>query len=168
MLGFLAEPLQRNQLERSYRALVGFWPGPSGPGNEEAVAMLLRSCYRPEALLYPEADQRMEAALPPVDHIEPQDLEAIDLLCAYLRRWLRAVALPVDQLLMTVAQDLLKEEDMARAQQLAVYVRTRADQNAEWQLPELVRELSEGRARPGGRTRRSRGRISTSARAGFF
>ena len=32
---------------------------------------------------------------------------------------------------------------MARAQQLAIYVRTRADQNADWQLPELVRELSE-------------------------
>ena len=144
VLGFLAEPLQRNQLERAYRALVGFWPGPSGPGNEEAVAMLLRSCYRPEALLYPEAGQRMEAALPPLDRMEPQDLEAIALLCGYLRRWLRAVALPVDQLLMTVAQDLLVEEgDMARAQQLAVYVRTRADQNADWQLPELVRELSE-------------------------
>ena len=105
--------------------------------------MLLRSCYRPEALLYPEAGQRMEAALPPVEKIEPQDLEAIELLCGYLRRWLRAAALPVDQLLMTVAQDLLQEEDMARAQQLAVYVRTRADQNADWQLPELVRELSE-------------------------
>lgn len=144
VLGFLAEPLQRNQLERAYRALVSFWPGPSGPGNEEAVAMLLRSCYRPEALLYPEAGQRLEAALPPLDRIEPQDLEAIALLCGYLRRWLRAVALPVDQLLMTVAQDLLVEEgDMARAQQLAVYVRTRADQNAAWQLPELVRELSE-------------------------
>lgn len=106
--------------------------------------MLLRSCYRPEALLYPEAGQRMEAALPPLDRMEPQDLEAIALLCGYLRRWLRAVALPVDQLLMTVAQDLLVEEgDMARAQQLAVYVRIRADQNADWQLPELVRELRE-------------------------
>ncbi|MYI60610.1 MAG: ATP-dependent helicase, partial [Gemmatimonadetes bacterium] len=144
VLDFLADPLGRNQLERSYRALVGFWPGLSGPGNEEAVAMLLRSCYRPEALLYPEAGQRMETAFPPVDHIEPQDLEAIDLLCGYLRRWLRAVALPVDQLLMTVAQDLLVEEvDMARAQQLAIYVRIRADQNTDWQLPELVRELSE-------------------------
>lgn len=151
VLGFLAEPLQRNQLERAYRALVGFWPGPSGPGNEEAVAMLLRSCYRPEALLYPEAGQRLEAALPPLDRIEPQDLEAIALLCGYLRRWLRAVALPVDQLLMTVAQDLLVEEgDMARAHQLAVYVRTRADQNTAWQLPELVRELSEAvQGRPG-------------------
>ncbi len=144
VLDFLADPLGRNQLERSYRALVGFWPGPSGPGNEEAVAMLLRSCYRPEALLYPAAGQRLEAALPPVDPIEPQDLEAIDLLCGYLRRWLRAVALPVDQLLLTVAQDLLVEEvDRARAQQLAVYVRIRADQNTDWQLPELVRELSE-------------------------
>jgi DNA helicase-2/ATP-dependent DNA helicase PcrA len=142
VLFFLAEPLGRNHLERAYRALVGFWPGPTGSGDEESVATLLRSCYRPEALLYPAAGARMEEALPPVDKVEPQDLEAIMLLCSYLRRWLRAVSLPVDQLLVTVAQDLLAEGDLARAQKLATYLRTRADQNTDWRLPELARELS--------------------------
>lgn len=139
---FLAEPLGRNHLEKAYRALVGFWPGPIGSGDEEAVATLLRSCYRPEALLYPAVGAKMEEALPPVDKIEPQDLEAIAHLCSYLRRWLRAVPLPVDQLLMTVAQDLLQEGDLARAHKLATYLRTRADQNMDWRLPELARELS--------------------------
>jgi len=142
VLFFLAEPLGRNHLERAYRALVEFWPGPTGPGDEDAVATLLRSCYRPEALLYPGAGAKMEEALPPVDKVEPQDLEAIALLCGYLRRWLRAVSLPVDQLLMTVAQDLLAATDLARAQKMATYLRTRADQNMDWRLPELARELS--------------------------
>lgn len=139
---FLAEPLGRNHLEKAYRALLGFWPGPTGPGEEETVATLLRSCYRPEALLYPAAGTKMEEALPPVDKVEVQDLEAIAHLCSYLRRWLRAVSLPVDQLLMTVAQDLLQEGDLAMAQNLATYLRTRADQNMDWRLPELARELS--------------------------
>jgi len=102
----------------------------------------LRSCYRPEGLLYPATGARMDEALPPVDCVEPQDLDAIELLCEYLRRWLGAVSLPVDQLLMTVAQDLLTENDLARAQKMATYLRTRADQNVEWRLPELARELS--------------------------
>ena len=84
----------------------------------------------------------MEEALPPVDKVEVQDLEAIAHLCGFLRRWLRAVSLPVDQLLMTVAQDLLQEGDLARAQNLATYLRARADQNMDWRLPELARELS--------------------------
>ena len=142
ILFFLAEPLGRNHLERAYRALVAFWPGPTGPGDEDAVATLLRSCYRPEGLLYPATGARMDEALPPVDCVEPQDLDAIELLCEYLRRWLGAVSLPVDQLLMTVAQDLLTENDLARAQKMATYLRTRADQNVEWRLPELARELS--------------------------
>ena len=142
VLQFLAEPLGRNHLEKAYRALISFWPGPIGPGEEETVATLLRSCYRPEALLYPAAGAKMEEALPPVEKVEPQDLEAIAHLGGYLRRWLRAVSLPVDQLLMTVAQDLLEEGDLARAQKLATYLRTRADQNMDWRLPELARELS--------------------------
>ena len=141
VLFFLAEPLGRNRRERAYRSLVEFWPGPSGPGNEDVVAALLRSCHQPEGLLYPEACARMREALPPVVGVEVQDLEAIALLCEYLRRWLRAVSLPVDQLLMTVAQDLLEESDLVRAQKMATYLRTRADQNVDWRLPELAREL---------------------------
>jgi DNA helicase-2/ATP-dependent DNA helicase PcrA len=139
---FLAEPLGRKQLEKTYRALLSFWPGPTGSGDEETVAALLRSCYRPEALLYPGAGAEMEAALPPIEKVEPQDMEAIAHFCSYLRRWLRAASLPVDQLLMTVAQDLLQEGDLARAQKLAGHLRSRADQHADWCLPELARELS--------------------------
>ena len=142
ILFFIAEPLERSYLEQAYRSLVEFWPGPTEPGDIDVIATLLRSCYRPEVLLYPAAGMRMIDSLPPVDFIEPQNLEAIALLCEYLRRWLRAISLPVDQLLMTVAQDLLVESDLARAQKMATYLRTRADQNTDWSLPELIRELS--------------------------
>lgn len=143
LLAFLAEPLKRGNLERAYRGLCKYWPEKGGSGDEEQVATLLRSCYRPESLLFPTADERAEDALPPVGDIAPNDVRAIAVLCHYLRRWLRATVLPVDQLLMTIAQDLLRDADMARAQKLATYLRTRADLNLDWRLPELVRELNQ-------------------------
>jgi len=143
LLGFLGEPLQRHYLEGTYLALREHWPGRPGPGDEEQVAMLLRSCYRPEELLFPGSDVRPEAALPPVGKIAPGDLEAIEVLTRFLRRWLRATSLPVDQLLMTVAQDILQDADLARAQKLAAHLRSRADQNLDWRLPELARELGQ-------------------------
>ena len=142
VLFFLADPLGRNRLEQVYKALVGFWPGPTGTGDEEIVSRLLRNCYRPEALLYPTAGARLVEALAPINEIEPQNIEAIELLCSYLRRWLRAASLPIDQLLMTVAQDVLDAGDLARAHKLASFLRTRAEHNPDWRLPELVRELS--------------------------
>ena len=143
LLTYLAEPLRRNHLETAYLALREHWPGPQGAGDEERVAMLLRSCYRPEDLLFPGPQVKAEDALPPIGEIAPEDTEAIELLTRYLRRWLRATGMPVDQLLMTVAQDILKDEDLARAQKLAVFLRSRADQNLDWRLPELARELAQ-------------------------
>ena len=143
LLTFLAEPLQRNHLEEAYLGLRECWPGPGGSGDAERVSLLLRSCYRPEDLLFPGPEMRLEDALPPVGEIGPGDREAIEVLGHYLRRWLRATALPVDQLVMTVAQDVLQDDDLSRAQKLAIFLSGRAEQNLDWRLPELVRELAQ-------------------------
>ena len=56
---------------------------------------------------------------------------------------MRATALPVDQLLLTVAQDIMAEAELSRAHKLAGHLRVVADQNPEWRLPELARELQQ-------------------------
>lgn len=141
VLSYLADPLHRGHLEASYTALRTAWPGPSGPGDAANVALLLRSCYRPETLLFPTPDARPEDALPPAGDRNEQDMEAIGALALLLRRWMRATALPIDQLVMTVAQDIMVEAELARAQKLATYLRVQADHNPDWRLPELAREL---------------------------
>ena len=141
---FLADPLRRNYLEGAYWALRQLLlMGDGAAGDPEKVATLLRSCYRPEILLFPTPDRKPEDALPSSVDVAPEDMEEIGGLAAYLRRWLRAKALPVDQLLMTVAQDILQDVDLARAQKLASYLRRAADQNIDWRLPELARELEQ-------------------------
>jgi DNA helicase-2/ATP-dependent DNA helicase PcrA len=60
-----------------------------------------------------------------------------------VQRWLDAVTLPIDQLILTLAQDLFTEAaDLALAHKLAIVLRQAANDHSEWRLPELTGELS--------------------------
>ncbi|HET9588839.1 MAG TPA: ATP-dependent helicase [Anaerolineales bacterium] len=61
----------------------------------------------------------------------------------HVRRWLEAVTLPIDQLVLTLAQDIFTEPaDLALAHKLALVLRRAADDHPEWRLPELTAELA--------------------------
>jgi DNA helicase II / ATP-dependent DNA helicase PcrA len=61
----------------------------------------------------------------------------------YVRRWLEAVTLPIDQLVLTLAQDIFTDAaDLALALKLALVLRQAADDHKEWRLPELTAELA--------------------------
>jgi len=60
-----------------------------------------------------------------------------------VQRWLDAVTLPIDQLVLTLAQDVFTEPaDLALAHKLALVLRQAADDHPEWRLPELTAELA--------------------------
>jgi DNA helicase-2/ATP-dependent DNA helicase PcrA len=73
------------------------------------------------------------------------DTEASNLLDAYrdvIRRWHSAALLPIDQLVLTLAQDLFAEPaDLAIAHKLAGLLRQKSNSHPTWQLPELSEEL---------------------------
>jgi DNA helicase-2/ATP-dependent DNA helicase PcrA len=59
-----------------------------------------------------------------------------------VQRWLNAVTLPIDQLVLTLAQDVFSAaSDLALAYKLALVLRKAADDHPEWRLPELQAEL---------------------------
>ena len=61
----------------------------------------------------------------------------------YVRRWLESVTLPIDQLVLTLAQDIFTAAaDLALAHKLALVLRKAADDHTEWRLPELTAELA--------------------------
>ncbi|HMB21958.1 MAG TPA: ATP-dependent helicase, partial [Anaerolineales bacterium] len=61
----------------------------------------------------------------------------------HVRRWLEAVMLPIDQLVLTLAQDIFTDAaDLALAHKLALVLRKAADDHSEWRLPELTAELA--------------------------
>jgi DNA helicase-2/ATP-dependent DNA helicase PcrA len=60
-----------------------------------------------------------------------------------VNRWLNAVLLPIDQLILTLAQDLFTEPaDLALAHKLALVLQQVADDHRDWRLPELASELA--------------------------
>ncbi len=60
-----------------------------------------------------------------------------------VRRWLAAVMLPIDQLVLTLAQDVFTSApDLALAHKLAIVLRQAANEHSDWRLPELTSELA--------------------------
>jgi len=115
---------------------------PAAEARVAEVARLLRQIARVEDYLWPRADR---------DWLAEQNFEATDpLLYEHLvefrtlvRRWQGTTTLPIDQLILTLAQDLFSAPtDLAIAHKLAVVLRQHADAHPEWRLPELTQELA--------------------------
>jgi DNA helicase-2/ATP-dependent DNA helicase PcrA len=59
-----------------------------------------------------------------------------------VRRWLQAVILPVDQLVLTISQDRFTDPvDVALGYKVAVLLRDMAGSHPDWRLPQFVEEL---------------------------
>ncbi|WP_162910069.1 ATP-dependent helicase [Aggregatilinea lenta] len=66
----------------------------------------------------------------------------LDVFRARMRRWLEATTLPVDQLVLTVGQDLFdKPVDIALAYKVAVLLKGISHAYPDWRLPQFVDEL---------------------------
>lgn len=104
------------------------------------LAQRLSRCERVEDYVWPRLGRDWLRA---VDWGE--DTEALALLTEFrqkVQRWQRAAGLPIDQLLLSLAQDLFDDPaDLARAYHFAVVLRDYADSNASWRLAELAHEL---------------------------
>ncbi len=73
------------------------------------------------------------------------DFQVMRLLTDFgerVRHWQSAAALPVDQLVLTVAQDLFtKPAELALVHKLAIELHTRQSLNPDWRMDEMAKEL---------------------------
>ncbi|HBY06285.1 MAG TPA: ATP-dependent helicase [Chloroflexi bacterium] len=127
------------------------------------VYQVWRRADREDADLWAQAEEisQMIAQIPRVeDFIWPRGgsdwLDSLDLaatnpefqesLLAFRERvqiWQGAVLLPVDQIILTLSQDLFSEPtELAIAHKLAVLLRQAENTHADWRLPELAGELA--------------------------
>ncbi len=110
-------------------------------GARGRMRTLLRS-VQPERLVFPSPAQ--EPALPEVVVVSADERHELDRIALLAAKWLRASALPIDQLVLTVAQDTLSaDNDLAIAHSLAVSLRRYVSINPTAQLADLARELDE-------------------------
>jgi DNA helicase-2/ATP-dependent DNA helicase PcrA len=97
-----------------------------------------------ENFIAPREGDPLELAAPLADEGEEDGLAGeLAEFRIHVRRWLEAVTLPIDQLILTLAQDVFSAPaDLALAHKLALVLRQAADDHPDWRLPELTAELA--------------------------
>ncbi len=143
VVNYLADPVSSAKLAKTYQV----WRRKDREDTDakarlDAVVKALRRCRQVEDFLWPRLDR---------DWLDGLDLpEALSDVREHLlqfrllvRRWQQATVLPIDQLILTLAQDLFDEPaDLAIAHKLALVLQRASDSHPEWQLPELTQELA--------------------------
>ncbi len=105
------------------------------------VTVLLRKIVDVENFIAPQNADDWRSAVGENEAV--QVVEELSVFRVVIQRWLSAVTLPIDQLVLTLAQDVLTEaHDLALAHKLALVLRGAADDHADWRLPELTAELA--------------------------
>jgi len=150
VLAYLAEPHSPTRLADAYAAWrTGKAAEAIGSvinderkahASETTLATRLKGVRHVEAFLAPPASEVWDRALgDPLDENQRAELSSFRTVA---RRWLAAAVLPIDQLVLTVSQDLFGAlPDLALAYQLASLLGHAADVHPGWRLPELTGEL---------------------------
>ena len=144
---YLADPASPTRLASVYQV----WrradrDDPDAKRRIDVVTQALRRCRSVEDFLWP----RPDVDAPPSASLALPDADDLDLIETHLaqfrnlvRRWQGATTLPVDQLLLTIGQDLFdRPADLAITYKLAGVLRQAAEAHPTWRLPELTQELA--------------------------
>jgi DNA helicase II / ATP-dependent DNA helicase PcrA len=134
---FCAQPTNMAALADLREALASV----GAMAQNDRMRTLLRSA-QPERLLFPTPTD--EHALPETLVISAEEQHELNAIATRAAKWLRASTLPIDQLILTVAQDTLTEEnDLAIAHSMALSLRRYLAVHPAVQLLDLARQLDE-------------------------
>jgi DNA helicase-2/ATP-dependent DNA helicase PcrA len=142
LLRCLADPTSARKLAAAFQV----WQRDSRDDAEakpllEAAARRIRGCPAVEAYLWPRAEHDWLAPL--TLELPGEELALLTDFRQVAQRWHRAATLPIDQLILTLANDLFqKPEELALAYKLAVLLRDVATAHPTYRLAELVEELA--------------------------
>lgn len=110
------------------------------PKQVNEFAQGLRGLRETERFLFPTANDWLDE-LTWLDEL-PLLRAIVDAFRRDLQRWTRATVLPVDELILTIGNDLFSEAtDLALTHHLAVLLGKLSAENPTWRLPELANEL---------------------------
>ncbi len=140
LLALAADPVDRAALARAFERLVDHgWL--SLEAERVALARLLHSAVAPERLLFPQEGESPLEALP-AGRAGPGEVELLQPFLELARRTARAASLPIDQLVLLIASEvLIRPADLATAQQIAAHLRHLQEADPGLRLPDLAQEL---------------------------
>lgn len=145
VVNYLADPASPAKLARAYEV----WrradrEDPDLRVRMDAAVRALRKVREVEAFVWPRPDPESLDALPLAEG--DGDLGLAEHLAEFrvlVRRWQAATTLPIDQLLLTIGQDLFDlPADLALTYKLSAVLKQVAGSHPHWRLPELTQELA--------------------------
>jgi DNA helicase-2/ATP-dependent DNA helicase PcrA len=152
LLSYLADPQSARKLSKAYEVFRRDWrdqgianselgSGENNPELMKTVTDILRRLVHVEKFIAP---SHADDWLSTIGESEAESvIEELKEFRVNVQRWLNAVTLPIDQLALTLAQDVFSEAaDLALAHKLALVLRQAANEHADWRLPELTSELA--------------------------
>ncbi len=143
VLAYLADPSSPAKLSRTYQVWRRAWRDDDGfKGLYTHVSDLVRRVKQVEDYLFP-AGEQPDDWLAGLRKSEPAEaLTELEAFREVVRRWQGTTLLPIDQMVLTLAQELFTEPaDLALAHKLALVLRQAANDHRDWRLPELTAEL---------------------------
>lgn len=144
VLDYLSQPDQVQKLKQLFWNHLSDEQRDLVHADAEVAAVLtayFKSAPAVEQLLWPDdpADQPSLPELPEPFRWLPAELERFRV---NVRRWLRLTDLPIDQLILTISQDIFDTPaDLALGHKVAVTLRALASSHPDWRLTHFVEEL---------------------------
>lgn len=149
ILLYLATPTDHVALGKIYREV--WWPHHMGAYEEDEtlrdkVVRKLSDVKHVESFLWPAAGTNIQDVLKFREELDSaRYVELYDDLNKFREtvvRWLKAAILPVDQLVLTISQEIFANAtDIALGYKIAQLLRSVANQNPFWRLPQFAEEL---------------------------
>lgn len=143
IIAYLAEPAAPRKLAIAYQVWRRAWrEDENQKGLYDQVTAALRRVGKIEEYLFPALETPGAGQDAPVEAESEQVQFELDAFREVVRRWQGTTVLPIDQMILTLSQELFTEPaDLALAHKLALVLRRAADDHPDWRLPELTAEL---------------------------
>jgi DNA helicase-2/ATP-dependent DNA helicase PcrA len=141
VLEYLSKPVDLGALKRVYWSLMSASQRDvvrADVALSQVISKFFARYHDVEQFLWPAAGERFNGAF--LEHSWLVD--DLALFRDRISRWLEATTLPVDQLVLTISQDLFSEAvDIALGYKVAVLLRDMARVHPDWRLAQFVEEL---------------------------
>lgn len=144
VLRYLSDPVSVRYLATLYRV----WQRDARDDDDRAVEVkemtkMLNKCEHLEDFVWPHGRDWLDEALQ-TGILTQEGAAHLAGFKMLVRRWQESAELPIDQLILTLAQDLFTAPaDLAIAHKIALVLRRSALSHPDWRLPELSQELAQ-------------------------
>lgn len=144
ILEMLAKPVDAHRLAKVYKGIhPERWEAPETRDLCRAVHNLISRNQRVEDFLWPRTGTTWLENLTD-NGVDSIVIEELDTFQQRIRRWHEAVLLPIDQLILTIAQDLFVESgQLALAHKIALMLERSVQTHPDWHLWNFAQELAD-------------------------